>query len=208
MRKFILLYFIFSINLLFEANSQILCNDECYWIRTGNYVLPGQFLGCLDSTDYTSVFTSSVERLRITPQGKVFVAGALKFNKPRYPHDDAMLTVYKSPTLCGYVSAQEIEIIDSSYWDWPDFVFEKSYNLLSLYEIEEYISLNKHLPDIPTSKEIDNSGLDLFDINKLTLQKIEELTIHLINLKKQQSALKSKIKTFDKNQINANRRKI
>lgn len=63
----------------------------------------------------------------------------------------------------------------------PDYVFEKEYNLKPLVEVESFIKENKHLPEIPSAKEMEKSGIDLVEMNFKLLQKIEELTLHTIN---------------------------
>jgi hypothetical protein len=63
---------------------------------------------------------------------------------------------------------------------WADFVFEPEYKLPSLSELETYIKTNKHLPDVPSAAEVAKEKLDLGEMNKILLQKIEELTLHLI----------------------------
>lgn len=77
------------------------------------------------------------------------------------------------------------------YSAWPDFVFEHDYNLPSLYEVESYIKTHKHLPDIPSASEVEEEGHDLGEMNRKLLQKVEELTLHLIALKKEVDALKA-----------------
>jgi len=67
---------------------------------------------------------------------------------------------------------------------WPDYVFESSYNFLSLPELERYIAENKHLPNIPTADYIKENGLSLAEINVLLVKKIEELTLYIIELNK------------------------
>lgn len=62
----------------------------------------------------------------------------------------------------------------------PDYVFDPDYNLKSLQEIEEYVKINKHLPEMPSANEIGKKGLDVAEMNLLLLKKIEELTLHLI----------------------------
>jgi hypothetical protein len=66
----------------------------------------------------------------------------------------------------------------------PDYVFEKDYDLLSLSELETYITQNKHLPEVPSAKEMEAEGLNLKEMNLLLLKKVEELTLHLIEMKK------------------------
>jgi hypothetical protein len=63
---------------------------------------------------------------------------------------------------------------------WADFVFEPSYQLLSLAELDRYIQEHKHLPDMPTAKEVATDGVDLGANQVKLLQKIEEMTLYLI----------------------------
>lgn len=78
----------------------------------------------------------------------------------------------------GNILAKEIKIkTDISI---PDYVFEPDYKVLSLAEIENYVKEHKHLPEIPSAKEIGEEGLDLAEMNLLLLKKVEELTLHLI----------------------------
>jgi hypothetical protein len=72
------------------------------------------------------------------------------------------------------------------------FVFNDDYSLMSLEDLEKHIKLNKHLPGIPSAEEIDNNGLMLGETQKLMMQKIEELTLYIIELKKEINNLKSK----------------
>ncbi len=65
---------------------------------------------------------------------------------------------------------------------WPDYVFEKNYQLMPLPELKNFIQLNNHLPGIPSSKEIESKGIDLEHMSTLMLEKIEELTLHIIRL--------------------------
>ncbi|MHA4894136.1 hypothetical protein ACXZ1K_05235 [Pedobacter sp. PWIIR3] len=63
---------------------------------------------------------------------------------------------------------------------WPDYVFAKEYELPSLQATEQHIKDNGHLPGIPSAAEVKANGLDLGEMNAKLLQKIEELTLHLI----------------------------
>lgn len=74
--------------------------------------------------------------------------------------------------------------------NWPDYVFEPNYELRTLEETEEYIEENKHLPEIPSAKEIEANGVELGEMNRLLLMKIEELTLHQIELLKEVQLLK------------------
>ncbi|MBI2722821.1 MAG: hypothetical protein HYX39_11665, partial [Bacteroidetes bacterium] len=88
--------------------------------------------------------------------------------------------------------------------NFPDYVFAKDYKLTPLKEVEAYYKLNNHLSDIPSATEVEKNGLDVAEINKALVKKVEELTIYaveqnkradeqealLIELQKQVEALK------------------
>lgn len=76
---------------------------------------------------------------------------------------------------------------------WSDFVFEKDYALPTLGEVEKHIKEYKRLPQLPSAKEIISEGLDLGEINKKLLQKIEELTLYLIEQNKRLEAMEEKL---------------
>lgn len=87
----------------------------------------------------------------------------------------------------GTMKTKEVRV---TLEDWPDYVFESGYTLPDLQETERYIHDNGHQPNIPSAAEVEQEGIDLGEINKLLLQKIEELTLHIINLQKQINELK------------------
>ena len=91
-------------------------------------------------------------------------------------------------TVIDKLWAGEIEVTDLS--GWKDCVFESSYKLMSLKETEEFIRLNKHLPGIPSEKEVMENGINVGEMNALLLQKIEELTLYMIELEKEIIILK------------------
>ncbi len=73
---------------------------------------------------------------------------------------------------------------------WPDYVFDKSYNLMPLSETEQYIQANRHLPNVPSAAEVEADGMSVGEMNKVLLQKVEELTLYVIELHKQIDELK------------------
>ena len=88
----------------------------------------------------------------------------------------------------GNILAEEVRI--RTFGTWPDYVFFKDYNLLSLKEIEKFIAENGHLPNMPSAAEVKEQGLEMGNIIKLQQEKIEELTLHLIRQEKELEALK------------------
>ncbi|WP_276090965.1 hypothetical protein [Pedobacter sp. JY14-1] len=81
----------------------------------------------------------------------------------------------------GKIRAQEVKV---ELANWPDYVFTKAYKLPSLAETETHIKEKGHLPGIPSAAEVKENGVELGEMNKKLLQKIEELTLHLIEQKK------------------------
>jgi hypothetical protein len=77
---------------------------------------------------------------------------------------------------------------------WGDFVFEKEYDLMPLDELENYLEENKHLPDFPSAAEIEKDGLALGETERLLTIKVEELTLYILELKKEIDILKEEIK--------------
>lgn len=67
---------------------------------------------------------------------------------------------------------------------WSDHVFEEDYKLLSIEELEEYVKVNKHLPNVPSEKEVLENGIDLGQTDAILLEKIEELALYIIQLEK------------------------
>ncbi len=80
------------------------------------------------------------------------------------------------------------------YANWPDYVFDDNYSLLPLNELEKYIKINKHLPTIPSANSIKEAGgFELGDMSIRLLQKIEELTLYILELKKENDQIKQEI---------------
>lgn len=76
---------------------------------------------------------------------------------------------------------------------FPDYVFEPSYKLMSLKDMGIFIQKNKHLPGIPTAAEVEANGVDVMDLNVKMLEKIEELTLHLIQMEEKIKSLESQL---------------
>lgn len=80
------------------------------------------------------------------------------------------------------ILTERVKCAVKSTADWSDFVFDENYKLQSLEDVADFIKCNKHLPDVPSAKEMVENGLDVTQMNALLLRKIEELTLHVINL--------------------------
>src|ERR1044072_281244 len=80
---------------------------------------------------------------------------------------------------------------------WPDYVFHPAYKLPSLNEVENYIKAHQHLPEIPSAAEVEKDGLDLGEINRRLLQKIEELTLYQKQQQKEHEAVLLRLKALE-----------
>ncbi len=95
----------------------------------------------------------------------------------------------------GKVNCKEVEVTMTG---WSDFVFNNDYKLRSLYDVENFIAQNKHLPDVPSASEVISNGSNLGAMDAVLLQKIEELTLYMIDLKKENDLLKARINNLEK----------
>ena len=101
-------------------------------------------------------------------------------------------SAYKLAVADGIIT-EKVKVAIEGSSQWADYVFEKDYQLRSLQEVESFISENGHLPDVPSAEEVVNSGIDLGTMNATLLRKIEENTLYLIQLQKENQALKSEL---------------
>lgn len=81
--------------------------------------------------------------------------------------------------------------------NWADFVFDPNYELMDLDSLALYISKNKHLPDIPSEENVINQGIDLGEMHRLLLKKVEELTLYLLQEKKKNDELEERLKRIE-----------
>ncbi|MBI3259521.1 MAG: hypothetical protein HYZ54_08630 [Ignavibacteriae bacterium] len=118
------------------------------------------------------VGNSNVFEVLATGQTRI---GAQKIPTTATKHGDNMLSVD------GKIVAKEIIVTTNSSL-WADYVFKKDYRLKSLSEVKEYIDENGHLPGIPSTEEAVKDGVAVGEIQAKLLEKIEELTLHLIKM--------------------------
>ena len=125
---------------------------------------------------------SNIELFKIYNNGNSYFKESLSIGTSSY-HPDFKLQV------CGGIKAKRVRVEES----WCDYVFDDNYELLPLNEVEKYYKTYKHLPDIPPSSEIEINGLDLGKLVSLQMKKIEELTIHLVEMQKEINELKNEL---------------
>lgn len=92
---------------------------------------------------------------------------------------------------CDAGGGMKVKYLKVTLTDWPDYVFGGNHTLMPLNELETYVNEHSHLPGVPSAAEVEENGADLGEMNKLLVEKVEELTLYIIDLQKQINELKS-----------------
>lgn len=128
------------------------------------------------------------------------------FKASSYTFDNATSMTINCPVVCKKsfdvvsLNAQDIKTNDITV-DMPnaaDYVFEEGYNLKSLSEVEDYVKENKHLPGMPSAADFSKNGMSVSEMSNKLLEKVEELTLHMIQLEKENQALRNEINNMKK----------
>lgn len=120
-----------------------------------------------------AIFTNGANRMFISSAGNVGIGT----DNPTY-----------KLSVNGNIRSKEV-VVEAG---WADYVFANDYKLKTLDEVENFIRQHHHLPNIPSAEEIEKNGLHIGDVQKRMMEKIEELTLYVIDLKKEMEMLKSK----------------
>ncbi len=125
----------------------------------------------------------STQRMSITTNGKVLIG--------TIPGEER-LGSYKLYVENGILT-EKLKVAVKGLPDWADYVFEDDYDMMSIDQLDEYISENKHLPNVPSAKEVVKNGLDVAKMDAKLLEKIEEAHLYIIELHKELEKLKTQI---------------
>jgi hypothetical protein len=136
---------------------------------TSNYAV-------IEGGDYLNFYTNGTSRFWINLDGNIGINTT---------------TPTEKLSVNGNIRSKKI-IVSAS--PWPDYVFDSSYKLTPLHQLEKYIEQNKHLPDMPSMAVVSKEGIDVGDNQAMLLKKIEELTLYIINQEKRIKQLEEKIK--------------
>lgn len=152
------------------------------WSFDGNTVGVLKKFGTTNNYDLP-IIANNIECMRVLTNGSVVIGTTIR------PAADAKLAVD------GFIYSRKVKVTNTG---WADYVFAPSYKLPSLSEVEAFIKKNQHLPDIPSAAEVAKNGLDLGDNQVALLKKIEELTLYLIEIKKENEQMRKEIKALQK----------
>ncbi len=177
----------------------------CMQISPENNLKIGKITNITDESK-VGIFSAGQNGLLVTtvnnPDGYIFKARNSSSSNALVVKGDGKVGIGTDNTqghklaVKGTVIAEEIFVKEAS--DWPDFVFNKNYKILPLNKLESFIIRNKHLPGIPTEAEVKENGIKLGVMNKLLLQKVEELTLYIIQQQKEIETLKREIVNLKK----------
>jgi hypothetical protein len=87
----------------------------------------------------------------------------------------------------GKIFAREVEVTIDGI---PDYVFEEGYNLMNIEDLRIFIEENKHLPNVPSAEDVQKNGLGIGEFQRIQLEKIEELTLYIIQLNEELEKVK------------------
>lgn len=168
--------------------SRLLLHDGAIFFMTGAYASgtrpSGSAIGdVVPELDYHN------SKMAINNLGQVGIGGDYSpFTLTKgFPTDES----YKL-AVTGKIIAEEVKVQLTS--NWPDYVFAEDYELLSLKETATFIEENKHLPGVPSAYEVANeNGIMVGEMNRVLLEKIEELYLHVIDLERDNAKLKDMI---------------
>lgn len=153
-------------NIAFADNSYISPNNGYTRFFTGGNQPQGILAGAIAITDNYA---------EVAPTNGMYIKGNVGIGTANLP-TGAKLAVN------GDVYAKKIKVTQAG---WPDYVFDNDYQLPTLSEVEAFIQKHKHLPGVISAKEVVKEGLDVGDNQVVLLKKIEELTLYIIEMKKQ-----------------------
>jgi len=151
------------------------------WGTSGNTGSTDHKLGTINASDL-QLMTNNDVKMRIGANGNVGIGVATV---------GADYKLYVN----GFIKAKKLRVDING---WADYVFDPSYNLMPLPELAKFISVNRHLPEIPTAAEVEKEGIDVGSNQTALLKKIEELTLYIIEQNKKLESQQMRIEVLEK----------
>ncbi len=166
-------------------------DNDVMWIGTGTtahtlYLSANGSLVTKRFGIFMESSTGNIEALTIWPEGQVGIGTAT-----------TSLGVDTKLAVEGLISCRELKVLPTSI-SWPDYVFADDYKRKSLEEVEQYINENKHLPQFSSAKQIEKDGYKIGETQTKMLEALEELYLHVIELKNENKQLRKEISDLKK----------
>lgn len=92
------------------------------------------------------------------------------------------------------ILTEKVKVAVDTTTNWADFVFDEKYKLKSITELETFVKANKHLPNVPSAQDVVNNGIDVATMDARLLEKIEELSLYIIQQQKEMEEMKREMK--------------
>ncbi|WP_435356786.1 hypothetical protein [Emticicia sp. SJ17W-69] len=154
----------------------------------GNVILVNDAVGAAVSGTNTPVGWNIVDgRLHNTNNGKVVIGTGIN----SFP-DGFQLFVK------GGILTERVRVAVANSDRWADYVFKKGYQLMPLNDVEKFINYHQHLPNVPSAEEMAKNGMDVMETSAKLMEKLEELTLYMIEANKKIEALEAKMKNLEK----------
>jgi hypothetical protein len=150
---------------------------------------PGLGFPVQPSADRSGYFIGAFEVVARAAEEKVFIVN----NRTNFSASGVGTDVFRIYGD-GRVFATEINVKLAS--QFPDYVFASDYKLMPLTEVRHYITTNKHLPNMPTAETVANEGMNLGELNKVVVEKLEELTLYILQQQAEIDALKQELESI------------
>ncbi|MEM9337407.1 MAG: hypothetical protein AAGA66_01670 [Bacteroidota bacterium] len=133
----------------------------------------------------------------VTISDRLFVNGEVQSsNSTGIVVNDQLSIKTGDLTVSTKIITKDLDVAPNKV-NWPDYVFAEDYELRSLDEVQAYIQKEKHLPEIPSAQEVAQEGYNLPEMNASIIKKIEELTLYVLDLKRQNEALQQEVKRLN-----------
>ncbi|WP_027379177.1 hypothetical protein [Chryseobacterium daeguense] len=123
----------------------------------------------------------------------IFNTGKVTVGTDQYDNDPNYIFYVKKG-----IKAEQVKVENPAANGWADYVFKKDYKLRTLEEVEKHIADKGHLPNIPSAKEVEKNGINLGEMDAKLLEKIEELTLYLIEQNKQINSQEKQLQYLQK----------
>lgn len=130
------------------------------------------------------------------PQAKLHVDGGIICTGSLDVADVNTNSINSSSIQASQIKANDIRMDMNNV---ADYVFAEDYNLKSLSEVENYVNEHKHLPGVPSAAEMEAEGISVSKMSNILLEKVEELTLHMIQLQKENAQLKQEMENMKNN---------